>query len=1258
MSTVVKIRLLLLVLTLCFIGTAITISLTFNDEEILLLDGRNIQRNLHAQEQVVNNFIQDTSHFNAFRSIAGNPGLAEDVIDYFVKKHDIYPFVYANNELIFWGTDRFVPETDAGISDGVDIIKTGNGWYESIKKSAGNFSVLFLIPIKTEFEKNNTHLQNRFSKRLTTTNNLEIANYDDPLVYPIRSITGEYLFSIKLRNGEPDFFFSKLGLAMWVLAGISTVLLLHIMCVWLAKRGRVWLSILLFTCSLMAIRILDLHYGLLSSHFYYGIFDPRNFASSFLFPHLGGFLFNICAFTWSIGYIHIFKDRLTLPSWGYTKAGRVALIALFALLIYLVSYGIADIFKGLITNSDINFDVTNILNLNAYSWMGIFALCLSIMALLLLIDLLVALAHKLIPDIRQLLFVQIIVAGIAAAVHAYFGGFNLPDFSFSFILIVILIGLRTWYSKREGRIELPIFISTLLLLAAITAIKHSQYQRHKKEEEQKLAISRLEAIDDANAIALFYDLEKEIPNDPLLIEYFSRGGKKSRELLHEHLKRTYLSGHLSKYEFTADAYDTNWMPLGGSPAGKRLAYRDKVIAGAIKVSENFYRGSSRFGSFEYFAQLPVTDDEGDPLGILLIELKNRSFSQLSLYPDILADSRIGQQQTELITQHAYAFYQDNKLVSQYGDYVYPLSAESYPSQQRKHISLGNEGGFEHMIYRPNSRTLIVVSRPQQSNWMQLAALSFLFLVFLLFAILAFVCRWLVLTLNSNGFSFRNLRWSFLILTNKVLYSTRIQTFMVAAVVFTLIITGIITFFSISSQFKKQQENGVLKDAIDIAGRLESRILKEASTSGGIAMDGPLNTLAESIASDLNLYRTNGQLTFSTQPRIYDLKLVSRYMHPEAWLHMAHYQRSEFIQHEQIGDLNYIVAYAPIRNDTYEPVAFLSLPYYGYQKEFDQNVGLLLNTLVNIYALVILVLGLFAVFVANKITAPLALVQRSLAKTTIGQQNEPIFWKRHDEIGSLIREYNLMIAALEQSANTIMRSERESAWREMAKQVAHEIKNPLTPLKLGIQQLERSWREKDPRFDERFERFSASFIEQIESLSRIASEFSEFAKMPDTQLKEVDILDIINKAAEVFSNNVDVNIRISNQCGTNTIKTQGDPDQLLRSFNNLIKNSIEATTLSKRRCYIDISLTYDPDKHIVIAIRDNGHGITPEAREKLFQPNFTTKSSGTGLGLAFVKQAVEGMGGSISYETQVGKGTVFYVRIPSAQVRSARQPVVG
>lgn len=1245
-STVVKIRLLLLALTLCFVGTAVTIHLTFNDEEILLLDARAVQRSLHTKEQTVNNFLADSARFNALKNVDRDVELAEGLISYFVETNNIYPLTYVNNELVFWGTDKFVPKTDAGIRDGVDIIKAGNGWYGSIKKSVGNFSALFLIPIKSDFQKNNVYLQNTFAPDLIRTDNLEIADYDDSPVFNIHSVGGEYLFSVKLRNTQHDTFFSKLELAMWLLAGFSVVILLNIICMWIARQGWVWLSAVVLAIGLTGIRYVDLHFEWLANHFFTGIFDPRNYASSFWFPHLGSFILNVIAFTWLIGYLYAFKDRLKLPVFGYTRAGAVVILVIFGFFLYLVSLGMSTVFSGLIVNSNINFDLANILNLNVYSWLGILALCLSMMGLFLFIDLLVYLSHRLIPNTRRLFLMLVLAVLVIALVHVYVYGFSI-----SFVLLTTLILLRTWHAKHQGQFGLAVFISTLLLLASVTSLQHAKYQSHKKQEEQRLAISKLESLDDANAIALFFDLEKELVSDPVLIEYFKNPKGKDWELLDEHLKRTYLSGYLSKYEFSAGQYNTDWIPIGNGSAAKRNEYREKVISGAIKVSENFYRGNSSFGNFEYFAQLPVYE-AGDQLGILVIELQNRSFSQLSNYPDILADSRIEQQRSNLILQYAYAFYRDGNLVSQYGDYVYPISDDSFPDEERKYIHLGYRGDFGHLMYRPNDRTLIVLSVPQQSSWMQLASLSFIFLVMLIFSIAAYIIQWLTFTLNSNDFSLRNLRWSFLILTNRVLYSTRIQTFMVAAVVFTLIIAGIITYFSVSSQFRKQQENSVLKYVIDISRRLESRMSNVSEITSGIHNDEQFQAMAESIASDLNLYGTDGQLVYSTQPRIYDLRLTSRYMHPQAWLHMAARQRSEFIQHEDIGKLNYIAAYAPIRNDRYEPIAFLSLPHYSYQQEFDQNVGMLLNTLINIYALVIVVLGLFAVFVANKITAPLALVQRSLAKTGIGQQNEPIFWKRHDEIGSLIREYNLMIAALEQSANTIMRSERESAWREMAKQVAHEIKNPLTPLKLGIQQLERSWREKDPRFDERFERFSSSFVEQIDSLSRIASEFSEFAKMPDIQLKEVDIVDIIDNAAEVFNNNAEVDIRIAKLCDDEHIVILGDRDQLLRTFNNLIKNSIEAG-IGKRRCRIEISIGYDLQQQVSIAVKDNGHGIPPEARKNLFQPNFTTKSSGTGLGLAFVKQAIEGMNGTIRYETTVGKGTTFYIAVPSLKASQGK-----
>jgi len=196
--------------------------------------------------------------------------------------------------------------------------------------------------------------------------------------------------------------------------------------------------------------------------------------------------------------------------------------------------------------------------------------------------------------------------------------------------------------------------------------------------------------------------------------------------------------------------------------------------------------------------------------------------------------------------------------------------------------------------------------------------------------------------------------------------------------------------------------------------------------------------------------------------------------------------------------------------------------------------------------------------------------------------------------------------------------------------------------LGIQMLDRSWRDKDENFDEKFKKFSKSFLEQIESLSRIASEFSNFAQMPDLKLEKLDLLDVLSRAIQVFNQMDHVQIQCDEASLRNCVII-ADKDQLLRAFNNLLKNAVEAMPDGKEGLIKVIGIK--EDKAVLISIIDNGNGIPEELRERIFVPNFTTKSSGMGLGLAFVKQAIENMGGSINYKTEINIGTTFYITLP-------------
>jgi nitrogen fixation/metabolism regulation signal transduction histidine kinase len=367
------------------------------------------------------------------------------------------------------------------------------------------------------------------------------------------------------------------------------------------------------------------------------------------------------------------------------------------------------------------------------------------------------------------------------------------------------------------------------------------------------------------------------------------------------------------------------------------------------------------------------------------------------------------------------------------------------------------------------------------------------------------------------------------------------------------------------------------------------------------------------------------------------------MDPVAFTELSENKQSAFVHIEKIGDFEYLSAYATFRNNNNEIVGYLNLPYFLRQKELKEELASSLLALINIYSLLIAISMIVTFVIANRLTEPLTLLQEKIGQIRLGRKNERIDYRKNDEIGGLVSEYNRMIRELEQSADLLARSERESAWREMAKQVAHEVKNPLTPMKLSVQYLLKAWEDKRPDFDERLRKFRDAMIEQIETLSTIASEFSYFAKMPTAIKTELDLCEVLENCLEFYRNNeadVKVNYR---HTGIQRAMALADKDQLLRLFNNLFRNAIQSIP-GDRKGILEVTLERE-EPYYIIRVRDNGSGIPEDIREKIFAPNFTTKSSGMGLGLAMSKTIVENMNGEIMYETELDKGTVFIIKIP-------------
>ncbi|RYD79767.1 MAG: HAMP domain-containing protein, partial [Sphingobacteriales bacterium] len=672
-------------------------------------------------------------------------------------------------------------------------------------------------------------------------------------------------------------------------------------------------------------------------------------------------------------------------------------------------------------------------------------------------------------------------------------------------------------------------------------------------------------------------------------------------------------------------------------------YKRLVESGSVKIeaSNFFYQVNNTFGYQDYFGIIPVVKNN-NLLGTLIIELRSKPYNYNNRLPDLLAEQKYSKD--EEFKGYSIALYNNDKLLNQSGAYTYPLNGSFFKGRLNDFVNINDDVlRYSHLIFKPSANKMVIISK-EKVGWVErLAALSFFFLVFIIFCIILYGLVWLIKNLDDDRVGWFSINRSLMINANKILYKTRIQVSIILTVVATLIVVGWKTYLYMNNEYRGQQDV-LIKDKIR---KVQQNFEKQVFSNGKISIDenaiADFNNFADVNNADLTLYDTKGDVVMTTYPKLYNFKIIGRKMGTKAYLNLKGLQRSEFInQEEKIGNLTYAAAYAPIRNAQNKTIAYIGLPNYSNEDEYKDKIALFVSNLINLYALVFVAIGVLAVFLANQITSPLTFIQESISRTKIGQKNEPIVWRRHDEIGSLIKEYNSMIAALEDSAKKLARSERESAWREMAKQVAHEIKNPLTPLKLGVQLLEKSWKEKDPNFELKFNKFSKSFIEQIDSLSKIASEFSNFAKMPDTKLEQIPILPVIEQAREVFKSAEDVEINVVNRSEIN-LHIQADRDQLLRTFNNLFKNAIEANE-EGRVCIINV-LTYHDNKNACIEIKDNGKGIPTVLHDKIFVPNFTTKTSGTGLGLAFVKQAVENAGGNISFTSVMGKGTTFYLNFP-------------
>jgi signal transduction histidine kinase len=655
-----------------------------------------------------------------------------------------------------------------------------------------------------------------------------------------------------------------------------------------------------------------------------------------------------------------------------------------------------------------------------------------------------------------------------------------------------------------------------------------------------------------------------------------------------------------------------------------------IIERGTKVQEsNFYYIDNKNGRISYLGwfeyHLPKTNE---PVSLFL-ELASKLVNEEELgYPELLLDNRFAS--LSKLRDYSYAKYYRGQLISQYGKFSYNLSSASY-SKSKSEYTLMHFGGQNHLIYRPGKESLIVLSSPALNVFDLSVFFSYTFVVyFLLTTLIVLIINLpLVKTIFEPNFK------------NKIQYS------MISLIFISLILIGGGTLYFNERQYFKKHNEIISEKLQSINLQLLQILDKEHKIDPQWRMY-PYNNLNDLLINtsnifyiDINLYDPEGNLIATSRPEIFDKGLIGKKMNAKAYAALTNEAKAEVVHNENIGNLNYISAYVPFKNKDNRLLAYLNLPYFTRQEELSREISTMVVAAVNIYVLLLLITFLIAVFISRKITLPLRYIQLKFSEIKLGQQYEKINYSTNDEIGGLVNEYNRMVSELEKSVEMLAKSERETAWREMAKQIAHEINNPLTPMKLSVQHLQRAWSDKNERFSEYLDRISKTLIDEIDNLSAIASEFSNFAKMPNAINQPLDLITKISNVVSLFSNdNVIFKVNLNNN---DEILIYADKEQISRVFINLFKNAIQS--VEKNVTPVIETTVINKNSKVEVRVKDNGKGISLEMRDKLFRPNFTTKTSGMGLGLAIVKNIIESTGGTITYETEENKGTTFIINFP-------------
>ena len=800
------------------------------------------------------------------------------------------------------------------------------------------------------------------------------------------------------------------------------------------------------------------------------------------------------------------------------------------------------------------------------------------------------------------------------------------------LLLMIQVTLTVW--GGHGRFSITSLKSIMIYsaVAAVYTVMTVAVQGRDKEVRTNLVRTNRMAVDrDLSLEIQLREIENPVASDQLIgmLSFWPDGGT---EVIRNRILERYLYSNFSqKYDIAVTTCESNSKLLIDQYTQAVDCYdfySDEISRYGVQLdpTSRFFYMNNYYGKTVYIGIFTYINYQTFQTARLYIEIVRKPQGGTFIYPEGMMTS--DNLRTAIPEQYSYAKYSSGRLVSSSGDFSYP-SRNAYDGMGVGYHELRSDG-FVHFVNKLSDDEVIVVSRAVTPPYSYLVSLSYLFLLFAAIVMVGTHRMRRRSLLNLPAHSFKR----------------KITFVIVISLATALICVGVGTILYTLNRGKANSEQQ-MESKMTIVQSTLSEFCQYTLRYNDLDITQlyeAMKRVAGNTQSDVNLYDTHGSLIRSTKPELFEQYIMGSRMNHDAFYNIVKKDASRYIAQEVIAGNKYFSIYAPLFNVDGSLVAVANIPFISTSSELQADALQSVATIVNIYLLILIAGLLIGIMFANSISRPLTEIKRKMESLALdGLRNEHINYRNtKDELGVLVQAYNKMVDDLEESTRRLAETEREQAWKEMARQIAHEIKNPLTPMRLSIQHMMRLKKQNVPGWEDRFEELSRSLLEQIDILSETASEFSQFSKFYSEEETVENLDEMLSEQVVLFGGRDD--ITVTYRCDVEQPLVRVRKKQMIRAFVNLISNAVQAVEQTPDG-KVRVSVEEAGKGEYSISIEDNGPGVSPENRSKLFKPNFTTKSSGTGLGLAISRSIVEQSSGRISYRTSDMGGAAFVIVLP-------------